>query len=139
MSKMMGCFGWAFLVAICGFGGCSDSLGAKVSGVVTLDDKPLTTGHVAFVPKAGSGTIGNGQIDGSGNYVIQTGTSAGLAPGAYTATVVATEPIPESGGNVEVVPKLLTPAKYSSDSTSDLHVEVKPGNNDIPLKLKSSP
>jgi hypothetical protein len=60
-------------------------------------------------------------------------------PGSYTVTVIATEAMPENTGNVEFTPKVLTPAKYSDASTSDLHVEVKAGANDIPLKLKSAP
>ena len=126
------------LLLLLGAAGCGENLGATVSGVVTLDDKPLTTGNVAFVPK-GQGTISYGQIDASGKYSISTATTKGMVPGPYTVTVVATEPIPENPGNVEVVPKLLTPAKYSDASTSDLQVEVKAGANDIPLKLKSAP
>jgi hypothetical protein len=117
--------------------GCSGSLGAKVSGTVTLDDKPLTSGDVAFVPSGATGTIGYGKIDTQGNYTISTATTEGLVPGSYTATVVATEAIPESTGNVEVTPKVLTPAKYSEATTSDLKFDVKGGNNDIPLKLNS--
>ena len=118
--------------------GCSENLGATVSGVVTLDDRPLSTGTVAFVPK-GQGTISYGQIDNSGRYSISTATTQSMPPGSYTVTVVATEPIPESTGNVEVTPKVLTPAKYTDAKTSDLQVEVKAGANDIPLKLKSAP
>ena len=112
---------------------------AQVSGTVALDDKPMTTGNVAFVPMSGTGTIHYGQIDAAGKYTINTGTAEGLPPGDYTVTVIATEPLPATAGEVEVVPKVLSPAKYGDASTSTLKVNVKAGKNDIPLHLSSQP
>ena len=127
------------LIVVAAFSGCSGNMGAQVSGTVTLDDKPLTTGNVAFVPAGGTGTISYGQVDAAGKYTINTATAEGLPPGNYSVTVISTEPLPATAGEVEITPKVLTPAKYSDASTTDLKIEVKPGKNDIPLKLSSQP
>jgi hypothetical protein len=119
--------------------GCSGPNDASVSGTVTLDGQPLTTGNVSFYPDGGSGAPANGQIDSSGRYSLSTGTDAGLAPGKYVAVVIATKEPPQQydakGG--EIPPIVITPAKYTDTSTSDLRFEVKAGKNDITLALQS--
>ncbi len=111
---------------------------AQVSGTVTLDGKPLTSGTVTFHPAAGLGAPAYGQIDAQGCYELSTGTGAGLTPGSYVATVVANEAMPTRSPTEEVQFKLLTPEKYGSTELSDLKVEVQPGANDVPLALKSN-
>jgi hypothetical protein len=119
--------------------GCSGSA-ASVSGTVTLDGQPLTTGNVSFHPDGDTGAPAYGQIDAQGRYSLSTGTQAGLAPGAYTAVVVATKDPPQlydkTGSEIPPIP--ITPAKYGSTTTSDLKVQVKPGKNDVPLALESA-
>jgi hypothetical protein len=118
--------------------GCSPNA-AQVSGTVTLDGSPLTTGTgtVTFHPASGQGAIAYGQIDAQGRYKLSTGTNAGLTPGSYVATVVASEPIPATSPNEEIQFKSITPEKYGSTELSDLRVEVQRGANDVPLVLKS--
>jgi len=118
--------------------GCSSNA-ASVSGTVTLDGQPLTTGNVSFHPDGGSGAPAYGQIDAQGRYTLSTGTDAGLAPGKYVAVVVATKdpPKPYDATGSEVPPIPITPTKYGQVATSDLHVDVKAGRNDIPLALQS--
>jgi hypothetical protein len=120
--------------------GCSGPNAASVSGNVTLDGQPLTTGMVSFYPEGGNGTPANGQIDSSGNYSLSTGTDIGLAPGKYIAIVVATKdpPQPYDKTGAEIPPVPITPAKYGSTNTSDLRVEVKAGKNTVPLSLESA-
>jgi hypothetical protein len=119
--------------------GCSGPYAASVSGTVTLDGQPLTTGNVSFYPDGGSGAPAYGQIDSSGNYSLSTGSNTGLAPGKYIAVVVATKdpPQPYDKTGAEIPPIPITPGKYGSTTTSDLHVEVNPGKNTIPLALQS--
>jgi len=119
--------------------GCSGSA-ASVSGTVTLDGQPLTKGDVSFHPDGGSGAPAYGQIDAQGRYSLSTGTEAGLAPGAYTAVVVATKDPPQlyDKTGAEIPPIPITPHKYGSTTTSDLKVQVKPGKNDVPLALESA-
>src|SRR5688572_19526894 len=70
--------------------GCGGS-GASVSGVVTLDDKPLERGTVSFTPTAG-GKRATGVIDSDGGYELSTNRDAGLAAGEYSAMVVSRQP-----------------------------------------------
>jgi hypothetical protein len=126
--------GTFFLCALI-FVGCG---GAKstVSGRVTLDSKPLTTGDVAFY--AGEGTaLAIGHIDSSGYYQLQTGTEKGLQPGTYQVTVVASEVIEPTTPFASPTPRLLTPPKYGNVETSGLIVEVKPGANRFDIDLRS--
>jgi|EndMetStandDraft_8_1072994.scaffolds.fasta_scaffold1016986_1 hypothetical protein len=120
--------------------GCSGPNAASVSGSVTLDGQPLTTGMVSFYPDGGNGAPASGSIDASGNYSLSTGTDVGLAPGKYVAIVVATKdpPQPYDKTGAEIPPIPITPGKYANTNTSDLHVEVKAGRNTIPLALQAS-
>jgi hypothetical protein len=118
--------------------GCSGPNAASVSGNVTLDGQPLTTGMVSFYPD-GDGAPASGSIDANGNYSLSTGTDVGLAPGKYIALVVATKdpPQPYDKTGAEIPPIPITPGKYGSTNTSDLRFDVKPGKNTIALNLVS--
>jgi hypothetical protein len=119
--------------------GCSGPNAASVSGNVTLDGQPLTTGMVGFYPEGGNGAPANGQIDTSGNYSVSTGTDLGLSPGKYIAIVIATKdpPQPYDKTGAEIPPIPITPGKYGNTNTSDLRFDVKAGKNTIPLALRS--
>ena len=117
--------------------GCGSDA-ASVSGTVTLDDQPMTTGNVAFHPVNG-GPAANGGIDSSGHYSVVVGSGERLPPGDYVAVVVATES-PKGPPNPAKAPapgKLLTPKKYGDLKTSDLKFAVTAGSNTIDLKLSS--
>jgi hypothetical protein len=117
--------------------GCGGPHAAKVGGVVTLDGQPLTKGDVAFHPADGKGAVATGSINGQGHYELSTGTDQGLTPGAYLATVLATEEIPPARPGDAPGFRPTTPGKYGMPSTSGLKVDVAAGTNDIPLKLTS--
>jgi len=63
---------------------------APVSGMVTVDGQPVTSGQVAFLPtgkdaeKAG---LSAGTIDSSGKYTISTDGKSGAPLGTYKVTV----------------------------------------------------
>jgi hypothetical protein len=119
--------------------GCSGAA-ASVSGTVTMDGQPLTTGNVSFYPEGDSGAPAYGQIDAQGRYSLKTGSDLGLTPGSYTVVVVATkdppEPYDKTGAENPPIP--ITPGKYGNVATSDLKVQVNGGRNDIPLALQSA-
>jgi hypothetical protein len=117
--------------------GCGGGQAAQVSGRVTLNDQPLATGTVTFHPADGEGAVAVGLIDVQGRFQISTGTDAGLAPGAYIVTVVATEAFQPADPNAEVQYRDLAPARYANVAESDLKVDVKAGSNDVPLVLRS--
>jgi hypothetical protein len=120
--------------------GCGSKHGAEVSGLVTLDGKPLTLGNVSFQLANGPGAVAYGAIDSNGRYVLSTGTDAGLAPGKYLVTVLATKPVTLTGPVAyDVIPEPNTPERYATTETSGLSFEVKAGKNDIPLVLTTNP
>ena len=131
------------LLLLAGCGGGPDLPDrAKVSGLVTLDDKPLTSGTVIFEPDASKGTTGPpayGQIDPQGRYELTTDRSGGTKDGAilgfHKVRVQARE-------NVEPgqLARSLIPVQYDDANRSGLTAEVKAGRENVfDLKLKSQP
>src|SRR5690554_4660989 len=88
--------------------GCGSAHEAQVSGKITLDGAPLTTGTVAFHP-VGGGPVAYGVVDRQGKYQLQTGTTHGLAAGEYRVLVVATGELPTDSTDPYALPPLLTP------------------------------
>ncbi len=116
------------LVAIAG---CGAPYASSVSGLVTVDGAPITTGGTVTFHPPGDGAVAYGVIDASGRYTVNTGATAGMTPGEYLVTVVSTGPSPAE----EVPGPLLTPNKYGTKQTTDLKATIKNGANDIPLNL----
>jgi hypothetical protein len=129
----------AALAAVALLAGCGG--GGSVSGKVTLDGQPLTSGTVTFHPIA-SGPVAIGTIGSDGRYELAVGQDRSVPPGEYLVTVEATEPVaaeptPAKGPpRPPAAPKRITPAKYADRATTDLRFTVKPGGNKIDLELK---
>lgn len=109
--------------------GCSGRY--SVSGKVTVDDTPLTTGGVLFVPDKDKGNTSTQQpeakISESGTYEVYTDYKAGAPPCWYKVVVVAKTAPPMAVSLIH--------ERYSSVATTDLSIEVKSGGN-YDLKLK---
>src|SRR5438046_2540522 len=107
----------------CGAGG--EQL-APVTGQVTVDGAPLTTGSVTYHPDAEKGNntphIPIGTLDPDGRYKLVSATKAGAPPGWYKVTVTAQGPI--DAKNPYAPPKHLINPKFSDASTSGLEIEV---------------
>ncbi len=110
---------------------------ASVSGIVTLDGKPLQRGTVGFTPVA-SGMRAAGVIDSDGKYSLSTNRDAGLETGKYTATVVSREPGPENAQGPPMPGPYITPQHYALESTSGLKFTVEGGSNTIDIALTSA-
>lgn len=109
-----------------------------MSGTVTLDGRPLDTGSVQFHPAA-AGPVAYGSIDAQGRFTLTVGAAASpVAPGRYTATVVAVAATAPTSPDAETVPVPITPQKYSDVATSGLTFDLKPGENTIDIDLVSS-
>jgi hypothetical protein len=138
--------------------GCGDKSGVgktePVSGKVTLDDKPLTTGSVTYHPDEAKGNKSefspNGSIGEDGTYTLSTSTRTGLAtgapPGWYKVTVstmvpmggMGGQPMPQPGGKPPPLPKPIPiNPKYTDPAHTDLSVEVveSPAAGAYDLKL----
>ena len=118
--------------------GCGSSLGSHVSGEVTLDDDPLTTGLVVFYPVE-KGAAAMGEIQSDGTYQLMTGRTSGLATGEYVVAVRARMPPSTAEQQTEVAGRMLVPARYADQKRSGLRFKVEPGGNRIDLHLESNP
>jgi hypothetical protein len=121
--------------------GCGNSHSfevAPVEGTVTLDGEPVTRGLVTFIPdeKAGTkGPIGVGKIDQNGSYRIVTLPNSDSLNGAIVGrhrirvSHFASDRYSETRDAVRL---------YSSETTSGLTAEVKPGmTNAVDLSLET--
>jgi hypothetical protein len=118
----------------CG-GGKPPPKNVPVSGIVTLDKEPLTSGQVSLLPiseKQSAASLSAGTIDSSGKFTIFTGGKEGAPVGTYKVTVSPPMMPPQGGG-----PPLQLPAKYQDASQTVLKMEVvenpAPGAYDLKL------
>lgn len=126
-------WGLSLCVALAGCGGNP----ATVTGVVTMDDKPLERGNVGFNPAAG-GLKAVGSINSDGTYELSTNRESGLQTGEYKVTVVSNEPgEPDPNGGPPMPGKSLIPRRYGRTNTSELSYSVEKGSNTIDIKLTS--
>ncbi len=131
----------------CGGGETGESLGATVTGKVTLDGTPVEGATVTFRPTGGDQKGAFGRTDAEGNYTLSTSAATvGVAPGNYQVTVTKMEVAQSTGpqeGDPDYTgapaptppPKSLLPEKYSKANTSGLEATVTEGENNIPLEL----
>lgn len=136
------------------FSGCGSDGLVPVSGVVTLDGTPVSSGRVEFYPE--EGRPASGAIGSDGRYTLSTNDNGhGVKPGKYTVTVTAREAavqVPkyksmddEMNGviNPEWKPpksdgvEWLVPERYSNRASSGLSAEVASGGDDINFQLQT--
>lgn len=139
MNRLFGCIPLIIAVCLCGVG-CG-KYAATVSGDVTLDGRPLTSGVVTYTP-VGKGPSAYGNVGPDGTYRLQTGAESGLEPGGYKVTVAANATAEEAAamgvkiGREGIMP-LLTPRKYADVATTPLTLTVVRGSQTINLALES--
>lgn len=89
-----------------------------VTGKVTLNGQPLTTGTVTFTPE--NGPSATGEIGADGTYSLITPPEReGAMPGTYQVSVSAVEV------DAEGLARSLLPSKYSAGQTSGLTATVQ--------------
>lgn len=117
-----GTLGGLLLLSGCGGGAAS----TPVTGHVTLNGKPMTSGTVTFVPnKAKGNTSGEeplGEINAQGEYTLQTRGKPGAALGWYKVTVASTGPI--TPDNTSPPTKSIINTTYTNPMTTTLEKEV---------------
>lgn len=108
---------------------------AAVSGMVTLDGKPMTTGTVMFVPDTGRAAVG--VIEPDGTYRLSTyRPDDGALVGRHKVSVA----IPEGSETRSVRAAVAIPPRYMSPESSGLTFEVLAGTeNQADWKLTSAP
>ena len=100
------------LLGLCALAGCTTGPAlTSVSGVVTLDEKPLTGATVRFIPQDETlGHGGSGKTDQAGKYEIvanRQNNRKGLLPGAYRVVIsqMPPEAKPIESNVIETVPE----------------------------------
>jgi hypothetical protein len=133
------------VVAVVGMGGCQDppTPTFPVSGKVTVQKKPLTTGIVTFFPDASKGNTSKesavGYVGADGTYKLSTSGRDGAPLGWYKVTVNS-QPVPtaEPTGFKDAPKGQPINSKYLKPDASGILIEVtdppKPGAYDIDLK-----
>ncbi len=119
-----------------------------VSGVVTLDGKPLAGAAITFVPVAG-GVFGCGSTNNSGEFTLGTfaetdGALAGVHRVSITPDIISPAAMgqtsPGEGGGARPGEsnrgaKSRIPEKYASIDTSGLQVDVQKGMPPVTFEL----
>lgn len=120
-----------------------------VTGVVTLDGRPVEKAGVALVPPGElSGLLpACGLTDAEGNVSLTTEkVGSGVVPGDYQITVTKKETTgmlaDKKGLEGGIAPggfkvRWLIPQKYASPTTSGMTVQVKSGMEPLKIELKS--
>jgi|688.fasta_scaffold28579_4 hypothetical protein len=123
------------LVSVLAFAGCSGQEGlGRVSGVVTLDDKPLPNAAVEFTPVDGKGLTSYGKTDSNGAYVtMATRTDKGSAVGENKVRITTYDILDEGGKQTRIPEKV--PLKYNE--STELKADVKSGSNTFNFDLKT--
>ena len=113
------------LVVGCGSG----AKAVPVSGVVTLDGKPLPNAHVAFQPEATKGSMNSsagsyGFTDASGTYTLRMNDNdhSGAVIGTHRVEINLKQEGDDRDPKLRPPPKTL-PAKYNRQSELQFKVE----------------
>lgn len=141
-------WGWALLVGF-GLAGCGQKSDlVLVSGVVTLDGRPVENAAVLFMRTfEDKGLPASGVTDAQGRFTLETHPHGlGALPGLYQVTVTCKKvsgivasaddlsgQVPPGG----VKEEWITPRKYADPQTSGLEVNVEPGMPPVELNLLS--
>jgi hypothetical protein len=112
------------------FHGCGDGRPPRVpvSGRVTIDGRPVTSGAIRFIPMGGRPSTG--EIDSEGRFALSTfDPGDGCTLGTHTVTVQSMD---EIDGETR---RWNTPKKYASEKTSKLVESVSEATDSLQLQL----
>jgi hypothetical protein len=107
--------------------GCGQTKLVPVSGRVTIDNKPLTTGYVTYKPDKSKGNTFTGEptgkIESNGDYTLTTNGKPGAPVGWYKVIVPANAPFDVEDPS-KAKPKWLVNPRFVTESTTPLEKEV---------------
>lgn len=122
-----------FLLIGCLSVGCGGPPAGELTGRVTFEGTPLTSGTITLVPVAADGEYAHAEIQEDGTYVATTDKSGTRIPlGQYRVMISATK---DMGPEAPVEP--LLPLRFSSDVQSKLTTDVAEGENVQNFDLES--
>jgi hypothetical protein len=122
----------SLLIVLTVAAGCGSST-ASVTGSVTIDGTPVTSGRVVFHKEGQAPAIAN--IKSDGTFELAIANSKGIQPGHYKVTVASYEIGTPARPGDPAPAKLLTPRQYIDVGTTPLASDVGTGQNEIALKL----
>ena len=109
----------------CGGSGSKRKL-VQVSGTVTFEGKPLTSGTITFVAEGPSPVNAAGEISKSGTYTLSTERPGdGASPGTYKIRIESWASPPKMDETGVDPGKSAVPEKYNRIETSGLTATVK--------------
>ncbi len=114
--------------------GCSASDVGRVTGKVTLDGQPLSTGTIVF-EDATHGIAVSAPLKADGSYEVRTHDKAGLPAGDYRVSLSAVgigsgeTPLVSGPPDKAGPPKSAIPEKYRDAKSSGLTAKVATGTN----------
>jgi hypothetical protein len=121
----------------------------RVSGKVTHNGQPVTSGSVVFTPVGGTQSsaarIATGQIESDGSYTLTTyDTGDGAVLGQHIVTVesrgtgedIKKLNVKPDGRIAYKLPKNTVPDKYNKPDRTPLKHTVEAGNNTVDIDLK---
>lgn len=144
----LSCCSFSLIIALLCSVGCSSSLPEKatttgVTGTVTLDGKPVTTGYVAFIPlpsenaeaevKMRGGGVYEADLDASGKFAFDKGVTI-----AKYKVIVSPLPRTPTDPSIDLKKvKKSIPQKYQTEKTTDLTADVESGGGEFNFDLKN--
>ncbi|WP_435017943.1 carboxypeptidase-like regulatory domain-containing protein [Tundrisphaera sp. TA3] len=152
VGKLAILFSWAAILSGCGESGPSP---VKVTGVVTLDGKPVEGAVVSYLPDPASpGARPAEALTGAdGSYRPETDGRTGVIPGKYHIVVTKAPPLPESVAKDEALKDDPYMAQLSAgmldsrakkpagtiDASFDREVTAEGGAFDLDVNSKAAP
>ena len=134
--------GWAYLLLLAAiFGaGCSGEPLGQITGKVTLQGTPVTTGSVVF-ENIEQGISVNAPLEPDGSYTVKTYKRNGLPPGKYQIAISPRGFNHDGETQIIIRPTTVTaspsiPKKYHTVDTSGLAKEVQVGENTFNFNLE---
>ena len=125
--------------------GCSSSHGtASITGMVLYKDQPVGGATIILHPQGDAATSkpAQGKSEGGGKFSVTTyfgpsDQTSGALPGDYKVTVTKIdEPQGAFDPHKDPPPKNHLPVKYMTPAKTPLSVTIKPGANNVELKLQ---
>lgn len=122
--------------------GCGRSVGATVSGVVSIDGRPAPVGvRIDFEPQVENASSSTGYTDAEGRYTMMFNAAVvGVMPGESVVRLSVVPVIDPRTGKPETPDNLkgiLAPASLGQNLT--LRKTVKPGHNEIDIAVETQP
>jgi hypothetical protein len=124
--------------------GCGGKAGATVSGTVTYQGKPLSSGIVTFVPDVGPAHNADIQSDGSyrmtnvpvGPVKISVTTNSPQNRAAPSKMPTSAEGFAKMEASMKGGKESLIPARYTDPNKSQLTYTVKKGKQQFDIELR---